>query len=462
MRNSVVPKAFARCITLLLIPAALLNSCKRPENRPNILVIFTDDQTWQGIGYNNPEVKTPILDELAAEGIIFSHNYTASPICTASRAAMMTGMFPQQNGTVALNTDQFVNTYSRDTTLITLPRLFNRAGYETWFAGKSHLGPPEDYGFRKGQITREYNDTAAFRLALDYIRTYGKGDRPFFFWLAPRQPHVPLHPAEKWLEMYDTAEISLGPNFRESPEMLSMYNQGLPGEIFFRDSKYTDNWKNLPAGPPRSAGVIKDYTKAYYATISHLDHQVGVLMDALEEKGLARNTVIIFLSDNGYFLGHHGLGNKLTMHEESVRVPLFIHWSGLKNKGVRCDELVSSLDVIPTVLELAGIRVPDNVMGSSLVPLLDDPATPIHDWVASESVGVGGARGQGHRMVRNKQWKYILTGVNEEALFEETADPAELDNLVLKEPATADQMRRLMIEWMNQTGDRHRRPPVHE
>lgn len=428
------------------------------ESRPNFVIIFTDDQTYGAIGYNNPGIQTPELDKLASEGIIFHNNYTATPICASSRASMMTGMYPQQHGTIALDTESFIEKVCKNPDFPTLPRLFNQAGYQTWFSGKSHLGPPRDYGFQQGDISQDPVDSAAFRKALAMIGAYERGEKPFLFWMAPRQPHVPLVPDEKWLSIYDTSLISIPQNFRETPLLQSMFNQGLPGELFFRDSDYTQNWRNLPAGPPRSEAVMKQYIKAYYATISNLDHQVGMLVDALEKKGIWENTVLIFLSDNGYFLGAHGLGNKITMHEESVRVPMFIHWDGLAKKGIGCRELVSSLDVIPTVLELAGIAIPDQIFGTSLTPLFDDPEKPLHDYVASECVGVGGLPGQGHRMVRTKEWKYILTGTNEEVLYNEIKDPYELQNLLKKHPEQAEKMRGLMADWMKQTGDKHGLP----
>ncbi len=442
-------------VFFMCIPLLLSWQFGRKETRPNIVVIFTDDQTYRAIGYNNPEIHTPELDRLAEEGIIFKNHYTATPICAASRASMMTGLFPQQHGTIALDWKSFIEEVCNDPEYPTIARLLSQAGYQTWFSGKSHLGPPQAYGFKKGKIFHDPKDRAAFSNALKMIGEYQTDNKPFFLWLAPRQPHVPLIPDNRWLNLYDTSCIALPGNFRESPLMQSMFNQGLPGELFFRDCDYTHNWKNLPAGPPRSVAVIKDFTKAYYATISHLDHQVGRLVDVLEQKGLKENTVIIFLSDNGYFLGNHGLGNKITMHEESVRVPLFIHWDGLKKKGFECRQLVSSLDVFPTVLELAGIPVPSHVFGTSLIPLFSDPETPIHDYVVSECVGKGGKTGQGHRMVRTLEWKYILTGTSEEVLYDELGDPHELVNLIKEHPEIAGQMREYLANWMNQTGDQH-------
>jgi len=201
---------------------------------------------------------------------------------------------------------------------------------------------------------------------------------------------------------------------------------------------------------------MKAFKKAYYADISHLDHQIGVLMNALKEKGLKKNTMVIFLSDNGYFLGNPGLGNKITMHEGSVRVPMFIHWSGLPSKGLESEELVSTIEVFSTVLEIAGIPIPDHVTGKSLVPLFESPYTLVHECVASECVGVDGKMGEGHQMVRTKKWKYILTGINEEAPYNEIADPYELNNLIKEKPKQADKMRQYMIQWMEKTGDTHK------
>ena len=201
---------------------------------------------------------------------------------------------------------------------------------------------------------------------------------------------------------------------------------------------------------------------AYYATISHLDHQVGELIAELKRLNLYENTVIVFLSDNGYHLGNHGLGNKITMHEESVRVPMFIVAPGRFAHGARCGALVSSLDVLPTLVELAGAEPPQALMGRSLVPLLADSKKSVRDHVVSECIGVGGKPGQGHRMVRSDTFKYVLTDTSEEWLFDETQDPYELTNLATRPEhrATLRQLRQHLRNWMSQTGDTHAPPPA--
>jgi arylsulfatase A-like enzyme len=398
--------------------------------RPNFLIIFTDDQTYRAIGYNNVLVQTPNLDSLARQGIIFNMAYTSTPVCTASRASILTGLYPQTNGTVALNTKSFIENIVKGKRYRTLPDFFNDAGYTTFFSGKSHLGNPQDYGFALGEESFDYDDKKAFRDVSDFINQLNSRQKPFLVWLAPRQPHVPLKPEQKWLDLYAKINIPLEGNFLERPPLESFYNQGLPGENFYRDSDYTNNYKDLPGGPPRSAAVIKEYTKAYYATISHLDSQIADLVEQLKANNLMDNTVIIFLSDNGYFLGNHGLGNKLTMHEESVRVPMFIHWGKLKRKGRQSDALVSSVDVLPTILDLAGLNTPDYLQGFSLRPILFNRSVQIRDYIVSESVGVGGELGTGHRMVRTEKWKYILSDVNDEALIDSENDLYEINNLI--------------------------------
>lgn len=445
---------------LLLVVLSTLfivhTSFSQRAKKPNFLFIFTDDLTFRAIGYNDSLVQTPNLDKLASEGIIFNMAFTATPICTASRASILTGLFPQTNGTVALNQASFIKTIVEEKKYKTLPHFLNEAGYATYFSGKSHLGDPINYGFQFGEESFDYDDKKAFQDVSDFINQSGFGNKPFLIWLAPRQPHVPLKPEKKWLDIYSESRILLEENYLQSPPLKSFYNQGLPGEIFYRDSDYTKNHRNLPAGPPRSPTIIKEFKKIYYATISHLDFQIGKLITELRDIGQMENTLVVFLSDNGYFLGNHGLGNKLTMHEESVRVPMFIYWDKLKNKGIRSDALISSVDLLPTVLDLIGSDVPDYLHGSSLKAILSNPTFQINKYVISESVGVGGQLGSGHRMVRTSNWKYILSDVNDEAIYNLERDPYELDNLVEEEGIQEIKflLKDYLYKWKSMVGDR--------
>lgn len=431
---------------------------KRASARPNIVVVLTDDQAFRAIGYNNPAVKTPVLDALAADGIIFENAYVASPICVASRSSLHTGVFPQQHGAIALTPVGFEQNVVQNKVYRTAAELLTEAGYDTALYGKSHLGDPLRYGFRQG---KETNDAEAFELAKAFLQHAARAETPFFLWLAPHRPHLPLLPEQEWLDLYAHAELRLDPNFREAPRDESFFNQGLPGQHFYRDCDYTKNYKNLPGGPPRSADVILEFIRAYYASVSQLDHELGATVAQLKASGRYENTVLVFLSDNGYFLGNHGLGNKITMHEESVRVPMFVHAPGRVRGGARCPELVSSLDLYPTLMELAGVDAPRCLMGRSLLPLFRNPARNFREYAASECVGAGGKKGEGHRMVRTNEWKYILSDTNDEALFNEHADPFELDNRAADPSArpVLTRLRGFMREWMDAVGDTHPRPP---
>lgn len=444
-------------IFLLTLLCAPITSLVNAADRPNLLVIFTDDQTFRTIGYNNPEVQTPHLDTLARHGTIFENAYVASPICTASRASMMSGVFPQQHLVIALDSDKF-KPYKDEGARSgqTLAHQLNVAGYHTGFYGKSHLGAPTGYGFAEGEELSGYDDKDTFTKAATFLDTHATAEKPFFLWIAPRQPHVPLLPEQQWLDLYPEGKLSLADNYRIEPEQISLNNQGTPGQHFHRDSDYRQNHRNLSAGPPRDEQTMREFIRAYYAVISHMDHQVGQVVEQLRSLGVLEKTVIVFLSDNGYHLGSHGLGNKITMHEESVRVPMFMAGPGVPS-GVRTNSLVSALDVYPTLLDLAGVEnPPSHLMGQSLIPLLKNPTAAVQRTVFSEAVGVDGAAGEGHRMARGKRWKLILTGTNQQYLFDQRDDPFELNNQIdnpeLK--PIADQLRRELSDWMQRIGDR--------
>ncbi len=321
---------------------------------------------------------------------------------------------------------------------------------------KSHLGKPRTYGFKEGDEIGGHDDVEVFERATEFIQSQRDATKPFFLWLAPHQPHVPLLPEKQWLDWYPEGAIKLGKNFLSEPTGDSLNNQGVPGQNYYRDSGYRRNMDQLPAGPPRDEATMLAFTRAYFAVISHLDDQVGQFADLLRTRGLLENTVVFFMSDNGYHLGSHGLGNKITMHEESVRVPMFAFGAGIK-PGQKTRALVSELDLYPTVLELTGATAPpEPLMGKSLLPLINDPATSHRDTVFCECVGVDGKAGEGHRMARGHRWKLILSDTDEEYLFDQQEDPFELNNRIT-DPNLAPVLGKLRAElaaWMRSIGDR--------
>jgi arylsulfatase A-like enzyme len=443
--------------SLLFASLAASHAVDLLPKKPNIIVIFTDDQTFRGIGYENPEVKTPQLDALSCQGIRFRNCYVASPICAASRASMMTGLFPQQHGVTGLNSAAFAPFRKEEEHAAqAFAARIAEAGYDTAFFGKSHLKDPGSYGFETGREVRGHDDVETFGEATAFIESRKEAVAPFVLWLAPRQPHVPLLPEERWLDLYPEGAIRLPGNFRVSPGGGSLNNQGTPRQQLYRDSTYTRNLDNLPAGPPRDEATMPAFTRAYHAVVSHLDDQVGRFAETLRKTGMMENTVVFFLSDNGYHLGSHGLGNKITMHEESVRVPCFVFGAGIP-AGLESRALVSALDLYPTVLELAGASPPPRApMGKSLLPLFRDPSAPHREIVFSECVGVGGRPGEGHRMARSHRWKLILSDADEEFLFDQQEDPLELENRIA-DPSLEkiiEPLRAALADWMATIGDR--------
>lgn len=446
------------CLSFALnsIPSTRADSPGNHSKRPNIVVIFTDDQIYRAVGFHNSEVKTPHIDALATSGMIFERAYVASPICAASRASMMTGLFPQQHGVIALNKAPFSRYLSgAKHASETLPHRMKDAGYLTAFFGKSHLGKPKSYGFELGDEIAGHDDMETFEQASAFIKSQKGSEHPFFLWLAPRQPHVPLYPNQEWLDLYSAESLTLPGNFRVKPKGESLENQGTPQKTLYRDSNYRKNVDRLPSGPPRDEKTLRAFMQAYYAVVSHLDDQIGEFADLLRQTGLLENTVVIFLSDNGYHLGSHGLGNKITMHEESVRVPMFAFGKGIP-RGKTTRALVSSLDVYPTILELASIPSSGSLQGKSLLPLLEHPSAPHREVVFSECVGVGGKPGEGHRMARGDRWKLILSDTDEEFLFDQQEDPFELQNRV-DDPELVpvlQELRGALAQWMKSIGDR--------
>jgi arylsulfatase A-like enzyme len=393
---------------------------------------------------------------MAASGFRFDRFYVASPICVASRASLYSGVYPQQHGSVGLNGRGFAQSVIEEHRYPPLAEVLSRAGYHTAFYGKSHLGNPQRFGFTEGREVADRDDFETFAEARKFLERPENHTRPFLLWLTPHNPHLPLTAPQTFLNHYANVDITLDANFRAKPEPSGLLNQGLPGEMLFRDN----NNSPLSGGPPRSAEQMQGFIRAYYAEVSLLDRQVGDMMQDLRRSGTHERTIFIYLSDNGYHLGNHGLGNKITMHEESVRVPCFFHSPLLRHQGARSDALVGSLDIYPTLLDLAGVEPPRHLMGQSLRKILEEPQANLRDAIVSECVGVGGKLGQGHRMVRTDRYKYMLSGDNEEGFFDLQADPYELRNLASEsQHATELQAHRSRLTaWMEQVGDSHQRP----
>ncbi len=375
---------------------------------PNILWICTDQQRWDTIhALGNPHINTPNLDRLAAEGVAFTRAYSQSPICTPSRASFLTGCYPSRVHNCSNGNDR----WSEAAPLVT-QLLRDGAGYDCGLAGKFHLAGacgrveprPEDDGYRVFHWSHHpKNDWPEGHAYADWLRA--KGFDPDRVGSEPEKVPPELHQSSWCAEM----AIAFMNEAREGPWLFS-YNCFDPHAPFDPPQEYLDryDWEDLPPAPFRPGDLknqaaldavdfqneardpesfdVRKIKGAYYAMIELIDHNVGRMLDALDASGQRDNTIVIFMSDHGETLGDHGLLLKgCRFYESLVHVPLIMRRPGHFDFNARRDALVELTDLVPTLLEAAGVPIPDHVQGRTLLPYLTGKAHPNpRDVVRSE------------------------------------------------------------------------------
>ena len=434
---------------------AVAGSTAVADERPNIVFLLSDDQATYSMGcYGTPGAKTPHLDQLAREGMIFDNHYDTTAICMASRANIMTGMFEYKTGTNFSHGPMMQSTWDKS-----YPMILRDAGYTTAFAGKFGFEvkgeakkprlPEEDFdlwGGGPGQTSyatkknksmakyaKEYpHSTRSYgAFGRDFIQDAAKGEKPFCLSISFKAPHHPVEPDPIDNDVYKNAKFTKPDNYgRQSGEHLSL--QSRQGRQFdrFHSWHYADDYD----------GVMAKYYQQIYA----IDVAVGMIREALVDAGVDKNTVVIYTSDNGFMNGSHGYGSKVIPYQESVRVPLIMFDPRHENSGkqIRCGELTGNVDFMPTMLKLAGLDVPSNVDGADLMPLYDDPKTSIHESLPL--INVWGPKQVHSFGVVTKQWKYIFWPYEEgefeqtEELFDVASDPGEMKNLANVTNATTE------------------------
>lgn len=442
---------------------ALLTAGSMAAERPNIIFLMSDDQTTYSMGcYGNPDVKTPHLDRLGGEGMIFDNHYVTTAICMASRATAMTGMYEYKTGCNFDHGHMLTKIWQKS-----YPMLLRDAGYQTAFAGKFGFDlietprgktlplPADDFdkwGGGPGQTfyeTKKNKSMAAYAkdyphstlsygaFGRDFIREAAKSEKPFCLSISFKAPHKPATPDPKFDEVYKGKTFKKPENYgRENGEHFSKQSkQGRQYERF-NSWNYSDKYDEVMA--------------TYHQQIYAIDVAVGMIRDALEEQKLTDNTVIIYTADNGFFCGSHGYGSKVLPYEESSRVPLIIFDPRNSNSGkkLRTDALTANIDFAPTILKLAGIPVPENMDGANLMEIYNDPKASIHDSIAL--INVWGTRATHVMAVVTKDRKYIHWGFADtgfevtEELYNLGKDPLELTNLATNPEASPamDQMRK--------------------
>ncbi|MHC4416431.1 MAG: sulfatase family protein [Planctomycetota bacterium] len=459
----------------------------RPSVRPNILFIFADDHAYQAVGaYGSVINETPNVDRLAAQGMIFRNCFVTNSICGPSRAVVLTGKYSHLNGFHR-------NGLRFDGAQQTFCRLLRQAGYQTAVIGKWHLGSDpvgfDDFNILIGQGpyynppmiengTRVehtgYTTDVITDLALAWLRTGRDPDKPFMLMFQHKAPHRSWQPGPKHLVMYDDVTIP------EPPTLFDDYaTRGTPARTQDMTIAGTLTRFDLKLKAPRNlndeqravweaayrpkneafreAGLTgrelvrwkyQRYIKDYLRCVASLDDNIGRVLDYLQESGLAGNTVVIYSSDQGFFLGEHGWFDKRWMYEPSLRTPLIVRWPGVVRPGAESEAIVSNLDFAETFLDLAQVAIPHDMQGRSLVPILRG-RTP-DDWRRSfyyhyyEFPAVHSVRR--HYGVRDQRHKLIyFYNLDEWELYDLAEDPLEVRN-VYADPDYAPVVDRLTGE----------------
>ena len=462
---------------ILLAVMTVSGVTAKSDTKLNVLFIMTDDLNCDIGSYGHPLVKTPNIDRLAKEGVLFENAYCNYPICGPSRASFMTGLYPEQNGVTVLR--RLFRNYVPDA--VTMSQHFMANGYTATRVGKiyhydnprgigteghddpaswNHVINPrgrdkadEEHTFSLNPGTfgatlswlaadgsdEEQTDGIVATEAIRLLQEYSALEEPFFLGVGFFKPHTPYVAPKKYFDLYNMEDI-------EVPEIPEGYWDTIP-EPAKKSVTAFKNQINLPKEMAKKAIL------AYYATISFLDAQIGRVLDGLEQNGLKDNTIVLFSSDHGYHMGEHGHYQKNTLFENADRVPLIMSSPGMKAAGKRSQSFVEMIDFYRTLSDLAGLTEPPSyVQGASLRPILDDVSARVRPNAFTQLINGYTLR---TRDFRFSQWK-----TNEPCnieLYDRRKDPEEMVNLA-KNPDYAAQVRRLKTLLAKRIAEATERP----
>lgn len=435
-----------------------LAAAKASPSRPNIIFVFSDEHRWQSLPFTEtPQMRTPNMARLAAQGTRFDNCCATSPICTPYRGMLITGQWPHQSSFIS-------NDYVGNSRVIglespTIAHTFKAAGYRTGYVGKWHLD--EDSVYNAGfdwfkhwlygddhmksqmrdvpskepyQTIEGYNAIGMTDQAMDFMKENAGGKDPFLLMLSINPPHWRWDDAPpEFLEHYPADQLPFRPNVAE---------------------RY-------------KSGKEADFYRHYLAHIGAVDRELGRLMDKMDELGLTKNTVLIYTSDHGSSFGSNGVGSKGNPYEESARVPFFIRWPGRIEAGRIADHNLGGIDMYPTLCGLAGITPPKECGGRDFSPAIlgksaPDPTSQLILFNSSERNYFSGrlkpgARGvfSPFRAVRTKTHTYAVDGHGEWFLYDNKNDPFQMKNLV-NDPAHAELktgLQKELQQWLAKAED---------
>ena len=458
---------------LLLAILLMFSSIFLSGGNRNVLFIMSDDLNVDIASYGHPILKTPNLDKLREESMVFNRAYSQYPLCNPSRNSILSGLYPGTSGN--LNNQDNIRELIPD--IVTLPQAFKDAGYLTATSGKvfhqkdpaswTHISDMNTGGlwptneeprfyrrwgqenktkgeggllvdntvpwFRWRSVTEgeEYlKDHQVARAAINRMDDILEAQKHFFLAIGFMRPHDPYFAPKRFFDMYPLEFLELP----EAPADASSVPMRAFNRVFKAAFEQMSRKDQLEA------------MRSYYAGISYMDEQVGIVMDAMEQKGLLENTIIVFRGDNGYHVGEKGYWNKATLFERSCRAPLMISYPGMQTAGASTNRLVEFVDIFPTLTELGGIQAPEGPDGESLLPLLVNPDAAWDELVY--------AYVNQDRSVRTPDYRYIVWKNYGDALYDVKKDPGEHYNLANNPEykSVVEQMRSL-IAGMPEPGE---------
>lgn len=414
--------------------------------KPNLVYVFSDQHRVDATGYHgNPDVKTPVMDQMAERGVHFELAISNTPICSPARASLLTGQRTLTNGV-------FLNDVSLNPDALTIGKVMKREGYNTAYIGKWHLDghgreafiPKErrhDFDFwRVLECTHHYNDSYYYgdepnklmwegydaeeqtKCAIQYIKDRDKNE-PFALFLSWGPPHSPYHTApERFRKMYDEKKLILRPNV-----------------------------------PPEQEEQARTMLAGYYAHISALDESLGQLWETLQAEGIEDNTIFVYASDHGDMIGSQGEYHKLKPWDESIRIPFLLRYPAMFGHEQRMINTPFSLiDIMPTLLDLCGIEIPNGVEGVNFGPYLRGEQEEPTDAALIECVHPFGQwsrqnGGKEYRGIRTKRYTYVRDLNGPWLLYDNLSDPYQLHNLINSE--TENEIKQQLDQRLNQLLD---------
>ena len=446
-------------LLFLTIPVHSAESDARKVSRPNVLFIAIDDlNDWEGCMGGHPQAITPFMDRLAARGTLFTNAHCQAALCNSSRTSLMTGLRPSTTGVYSLQ--PWFRKVEKFKDHVTLPQQFKAAGYKTLTAGKIYHGgypPPKErkaefdvWGPRAGVGVRPPKKLVETPMGNHPLVDWGtfphkdedKGDwkvaswaveqlesppdEPFFMSVGFFLPHVPCYATQKWFDLYPEDDLILPEvplDDRADIPYFSWYLTWYLPEVRLSWLKANHQWKPI--------------VRAYLASVSFVDSQVGRVLDALEKSGKADNTIVVLWSDHGWHLGEKDITGKNTLWHESTRVPLIFAGPDIPS-GATCNQPAELMDMFPTLIDLCHLEKRNDLEGHSLVPQLKDPTTK-RKWPAITT------QSPGNHSVVTDRWRYIHYANGSEELYDLEKDPNEWINLANKKEL--QEMKASLAKW---------------